>query len=76
VTSQDELLDEALSLPVEIRLQLVERLLQSLNPDNKEIDLLWAIEAERRVAEIEEGKVMTVPGHERLRLVTAYPREK
>lgn len=60
--SKDELIHEAISLPVEIRLQLVERLLQSLNPSHRDIDEFWAVEAERRVAEIEEGKVNTVPG--------------
>jgi hypothetical protein len=28
------------------------------------LDELWAIEAERRVAEIEKGEVETVPGEE------------
>lgn len=62
--SKDELISEAVSLPVEIRLQLVERLLESLNPSHKNIDELWAIEAERRVAEIEKGEVKTVSGEE------------
>jgi len=62
--SKEKLISEAISLPVEIRLQLVERLLESLNPSHKDIDELWAIEAERRVAEIEKGEVKTVPGEE------------
>lgn len=62
--SKEKLISEAISLPVEIRLQLVERLLESLNPSHKEIDELWAIEVERRVAEIETGEVKTVPGEE------------
>ena len=62
--SKDKLISEAISLPVEIRLQLVEKLLESLNPAHKDIDELWAIEAERRVAEIEKGEVKTVPGEE------------
>ena len=62
--SKEQLISEAISLPVDIRLQLVERLLESLNPSHKEIDELWAIEAERRVAEIERGEVKTVPGEE------------
>ena len=65
--SKEELITEAISLPVEIRLQLVERLLQSLNPSYKDIDELWAIEAGRRVAEIKRGEVETVPGEEVLR---------
>jgi putative addiction module component (TIGR02574 family) len=52
------------TLTAEIRLQLVERLLENLSPSHKEIDELWAVEAERRVAEIEKGEVKTVPGDE------------
>jgi len=62
--SKDEFISEAVSLPVEIRLQLVERLLESLNPCQKDIDDLWAIEVERRVTEIDRGEVKTVPGDE------------
>jgi putative addiction module component (TIGR02574 family) len=60
--SKDELISEAVSLPVEIRLQLVEKLLESLNPSHKDIDKLWATEVERRIAEIDRGGVETVPG--------------
>lgn len=60
--SKEQFIHEAVSLPVEIRLQLVERLLQSLNPSHQEVDELWAAEAEWRVAEIEEGEVNAVPG--------------
>ncbi len=39
---------DALSLPVELRLELVDTLLKSLNvPTKPEIDRLWAREAER-----------------------------
>ena len=62
--SKEKLISEAISLPIEIRLQLVERILESLNPSHKDIDELWAIEAERRVAEIEKGEIETVPGEE------------
>ncbi len=58
--SEDELMSEVVSLPVEIRLQLVEKLLESLNPSHKDIDKLWATEAERRIAELERGEVKTV----------------
>ena len=60
----DELLDEAMSLPIELRAQLIETLLSSLNPLQKEIDKLWAVEAERRVAEIESGKAKVIPGEQ------------
>jgi putative addiction module component (TIGR02574 family) len=57
-----ELFDEAISLPIEIRMQLVEKLLRSLNPTQKEIDKLWAKEAEKRIEEIKSCKVKTIPG--------------
>ena len=60
----DELLNEAISLPVELRAQLADALLKSLNPARAEIDELWAAEAERRGAEIEAGKAELIPGED------------
>jgi putative addiction module component (TIGR02574 family) len=63
--TNDRVIEEALSLPADIRLSLVEKLLTSLNlPIDEEIDRLWAEEAERRVSQIEEGKIKLVPGEE------------
>ena len=58
-----QLMDDAMSLPVELRAKLIEKLLNSLNPAQAEIDKLWAVEAERRVAEIEAGTAKVVPGN-------------
>ena len=58
----EDLFDQAISLPVEERALLVDKLLQSLNPLRSEIDKLWAEEAEKRVEEIRSGSVETVPG--------------
>ena len=58
----NELMSMAESLPMDIKTQLIDRLLCSLNPSQKEIDELWAKEAERRLAEVRAGKVKTVPG--------------
>ena len=55
--------DEALSLPAEARMSLVEKLLSSLNlPTRPEIDRLWAEEAERRIAQIDKREIRLVPG--------------
>jgi putative addiction module component (TIGR02574 family) len=57
--------DDALSLPSDARVMLVERLLKSLNlPTQAEIDRLWAEEAERRVSQIDRGDVKLIPGDE------------
>ena len=64
-TINDRVVEEALSLPADVRLSLVEKLLTSLNlPIDEQIDQLWAEEAERRVSQIEEGKTKLVPGEE------------
>jgi len=43
-------------LPVETRIMLVNKLLESLNPTKKEIDELWAKEAEERIADLRSGR--------------------
>jgi putative addiction module component (TIGR02574 family) len=64
-TTSHRVTEEALSLPADLRLSLVEKLLTSLNlPTDEEIDRLWAEEAERRVSQIEAGEVKLVPGEE------------
>lgn len=61
----DKVTEEALSLPADVRLRLVERLLASLNlPTDPEIDRLWAEEAERRVGQIKAGEAKLVPGED------------
>ncbi len=62
-TVAKKVFDEALSLPAETRVVLIEKLLISLNlPTQPEIDHLWAEEAERRISQIDKGEVRLVPG--------------
>ena len=58
----DKLLDEIDSLPIDIKTDIVERILKSINPTQKNIDILWATEVETRVKEIKDNKVITIPG--------------
>jgi putative addiction module component (TIGR02574 family) len=67
----EEILKVALSLTVEERAKLIEQLIESLDGPNKEdgpnqeaIDAAWAEEAERRMREIDEGRVELIPGEE------------
>ena len=63
--TNDRVVEEALSLPADVRLSLIEKLLTSLNlPIDDQIDHLWAEEAERRVSQIEEGKIKLASGEE------------
>jgi putative addiction module component (TIGR02574 family) len=59
----DTLEAEVLKLPAGARSHLLDRLIASLGAD-AEIEEAWAIEAERRDAEVDAGKVATVPGAE------------
>ncbi len=63
-TKTKELISMVESLPVDIKTTLVEKILDSLHPSQKEIDALWIKEAEKRVKEIKTGKVKTIPGKE------------
>ena len=59
----EEILQQALALPADQRAMLVDHLLHSLNAlTHDEIDQAWAEEIERRVREIDEGKVELIPG--------------
>lgn len=60
----DELISMVESLPVDLKTKLVEKILNSLHPSQKEIDALWVKEAEKRVDEIKTAKVKTLPGDE------------
>ncbi|MCX5827941.1 MAG: addiction module protein [Deltaproteobacteria bacterium] len=61
----DKVFNDALSLPSDARISLVEKLLTSLNlPTHAEIDRLWAAEAEQRISQIDRGDVELIPGEE------------
>jgi len=65
VSENERVIEQALSLPADLRLNLIEMLMLSLNlPLNNEVDRLWVEEAERRLTQIDEGKVKLIPGDE------------
>ena len=48
--------NEVLSLPAEDRILLTDKLIQSLNlPIQKDIEKMWAEEAEQRIAELDNN---------------------
>ena len=61
-TDAAEFLEVAESLPIEMRIAIVDRLLETIQPTNPDIDKLWVAEADRRAAEIRSGKVTAKPG--------------
>ena len=62
--SNKELLDQAISLPVNERAEMVDLILKSLNNPSEEIDKQWIEVAKKRLSEINSGKVKAIPGHE------------
>ncbi len=61
IKTQD-LFEEAVSLPPDIKTQLINKLLLSIHVIHHDIDKLWAVEAEKRVKEIRNKKVQTKSG--------------
>jgi len=65
----EQLAMEALALPANARVQLVDRLVESLDPaEDIPFRQLWTAEALRRRDDVREGHVQTIPGGEAIKL--------
>jgi len=66
----EQILEEALALPDDSKLMLVERLVESVNSRTApEVEAEQLNEVRRRVREVEAGRVDLIPGEEALRQV-------
>ncbi len=63
----EQLIENAISLPVEKRSLIIDSLLKSLNHPYPEVDKQWADVACKRVDELRSGKVKPIPGEEVLK---------
>lgn len=63
-TETMEILERVELLPIDMKIEVVDRILESLTPTQTEIDELWKAEVERRIDDVESGKVKTIPGDE------------
>ena len=72
MATNEEILEQLLSLPVETRARLAHQLLESLEPANERNHQLWAEEVESRLDAYDRGELKAVPGEE----VFARLREK
>jgi putative addiction module component (TIGR02574 family) len=59
-----DLLKKVEALPIDMKIELVDRILESLSPTRTEIDELWKTEVERRIDDLEGGNAKTIPGDE------------
>jgi len=74
-----EVLEKALTLSIQDRGLLIDRLIESLDegPAEEGVEEAWAEEIKRRVDDIRSGKVKTIPGEQVLReLAKEFPDEK
>jgi len=59
-----QILDDALSLPADERVSIVEQLLSSLDQPDPAIDSIWAQEVDRRIEQFDAGKMEAIPAQE------------
>jgi putative addiction module component (TIGR02574 family) len=59
-----DLIAEAIALPVDERAVVIDCLLKSLNPPESEIDKKWAEIAKQRLTELRNEKVKAISGDE------------
>ncbi len=61
----EKIYEQALDLPIDDRLILIDKLLHSTNlPAQSEIDQAWTKEVELRCQELDNGKARLIPGEE------------
>ncbi len=59
-----EIIDKISDLPVTQRAAIADKILQTLNEPNTEIEKAWMKEVDRRAAQVENGEVELVPVEE------------
>lgn len=64
MSTRQELIEEALLLPMEDRAYIIESLIKSMNPVDPDIDLKWIEVSKRRLNELKSGEVRGIPGDE------------
>jgi len=52
------------NMPIDVKTALIEKMLASIHPLQKDIDEGWKVEAEERISEIKTGNVQLISGDE------------
>jgi len=68
--TQEELLSEIELLPIDLKREIVDRILTSITPINNDIDLLWIEEANERKKAIETNEISLINGSEVFQKIT------
>lgn len=76
MTSSEEIVAAAKALPEEVRLQIVDMLLESVYATNEEIDESWARVILRRGLEIDRGEADLIPAEQVFEEARALLRSK
>ena len=63
-TQTMEIMDVVDSLPIDMKLEIIDHLLESITPRAKDVEEAWEEEVERRIDEVESGKVKLIPAEE------------
>lgn len=67
MATTEEIFDEAVALPADVRTELTERLIASLAEEiSPEITSAHLAEVRRRIAQVESGEAQLIPGDEAL----------
>jgi len=67
----EKIFEQALDLPIDDRLILIDKLLNSTNlPTQKEIDQAWSKEVELRCQELENGRAKLISGEKVFEKIT------
>ncbi len=59
-----ELIAEISDLPINKRAEIADEILKTLNRPDPAIEKVWGKEAQRRLKELENGEVESIPGEE------------
>jgi hypothetical protein len=68
--TQEELLSEIEMLPIDLKREIVDRILTSITPINNDIDLLWTEEANERKRAIETNEISLISSSEVFQKIT------
>ncbi|MEP6946603.1 MAG: addiction module protein [Acidobacteriota bacterium] len=60
-TATMDIMERVESLPIDLKIELVDKILESISPTNKDVEEAWKDEVERRIDEVERGEVKLIP---------------